>query len=399
MTRRPDTESHDLALTWCDYRGKESLRVSGWTDDELGVLEGLDAGELTGALNRRLALLTAEALESGGDPGAVPAVAGQFEVSGESVYSVYFIPRFPFVAGMRYSLLVRHPLSGGTADSPGAGNIIWNIVGNIQRPALDSYLNSPPAANVVAIYPDVKQVPVNLLKFYVQFSEAMSEGKAQQAIRVCRDDTQEPLDGVFVPMDPELWDRSRQRLTLLLDPARIKHGLVPNLEVGYPLIEGVPFRLFIDLDFRDARGRPLKAGAERRYEVGPEVRLRIDPQLWKLSVPAAGSLDPLAVEFERPLDYALLQRCLWVSGPRGTSLSPHRTLVAGSGETGQGEGSWLFTPESPWVEGHHQLIVERQLEDLAGNSPVRVFDRDMTEPDDGPPLTDRLAVDFTCAAG
>ena len=387
MTRRPDTESHDLALTWCDYRGKDSLRVSGWTDDELGVLKGLDAGEL----NRCLALLTAEALESGvqsgAEPGAVPAVAGQFELSGESVY---FIPRFPFVAGMRYSLLVRHPLSGGTSDRPR----VWNI----QRPARQ-YLDSPPAANVVAIYPDVKQVPVNLLKFYVQFSEAMSEGKAQQAIRVCRDDTQEPLDGVFVPMDPELWDRSRQRLTLLLDPARIKHGLVPNLEVGYPLIEGVPFRLFIDPDFRDARGRPLKAGAERRYEVGPEVRLRIDPQQWKLSVPAAGSLDPLAVEFERPLDYALLQRCLWVSGPRGTSLSPHRTLVAGSGETGQGEGSWLFTPESPWIEGRHQLIVERQLEDLAGNSPVRVFDRDMTEPDDGPPLTDRLAVDFTCAAG
>ncbi len=395
MTRRPDTESHDLALTWCDYRGKESLRVSGWTGDELGVLEGVDAGEL----NRRLALLTAEALESGvqsgvqsgAEPGAVPAVAGQFEVSRESVY---FVPRFPFVAGMRYSLLVRHSLAGRTSDSPP----VWNIVGNIQRPARQ-YLDSPPAANVVAIYPDVKQVPVNLLKFYVQFSEAMSEGKAQQAIRVCRDDTQEPLDGVFVPMDPELWDRSRQRLTLLLDPARIKHGLVPNLEVGYPLIEGVPFRLFIDPDFRDARGRPLKAGAERRYEVGSEVRLRIDPQLWKLSVPAAGSLDPLAVEFERPLDYALLQRCLWVSGPRGTSLSPHRTLVAGSGETGQGEGSWLFTPESPWVEGRHQLIVERQLEDLAGNSPVRVFDRDMTEPDDGPPLTDWLAVDFTCAAG
>ena len=384
MTRRPDTESHDLALTWCDYRGKDSLKVSGWTVAELGVLEGLDAGEL----NRCLALLTAEALESGVksgvksgvEPGAIPAAAGRFELSGESVYSVYFIPRFPFIAGMRYSLLVYHPLVGGTSDSPG----FWNI----QRPAVES----APAASVVAIYPDVEQVPVNLLKFYVQFSEPMSDGRAEQAIRVCRDDTQEPLDGVFVPMDPELWDRSRQRLTLLLDPARIKHGLVPNLEVGYPLIEGVPFRLFIDPDFRDAKGRPLKAGAERRYEVGPEVRLRIDPQRWKLRVPAAGSLEPLAVEFERPLDYALLQRCLWVSGPLGTPVS-------GSVETGRGEGSWLFAPESPWIEGRHQLIVERQLEDLAGNSPVRVFDRDMTEPDDGPPLTDRLAVDFTCAAG
>ena len=138
-----------------------------------------------------------------------------------------------------------------------------------------------PAAYVTAIYPDVAEVPVNLLKIYVQFSEPMSEGRAERAVRVCRDDTLEPMDGVFVPMDPELWDRQRQRLTLLLDPARIKHGLVPNLEVGYPLIEGVPFRLFINPDFRDAGGQTLRAGAERRYEVGPEIRERIDQGKWR----------------------------------------------------------------------------------------------------------------------
>ena len=259
---------------------------------------------------------------------------------------------------------------------------------NIQRPAEESC----PTASVAAIYPDVAQVPVNLLKIYVQFSEPMSEGRAERAVRVCRDDTGEPLDGVFVPMDPELWDPQRQRLTLLLDPARIKHGLVPNLEAGYPLIEGVPFRLFIDAEIRNARGQPLKAGAERRYEVGPEVRARIDPRQWRLSVPSAGTLEPLSVEFERPLDYALLQRCLWINGPQGAA-------VAGEGKCKEGERGWSFTPDSPWEAGRHQLVVERQLEDLAGNSPVRVFDRDMTEPDDGPLPDGPLTVDFDCKPG
>ena len=372
MSQGPGMAHSELALAWRDHRGTNALSVSGWAEAELRDLEGLDAGELS----RRLALLTTEALESGGDPQAIPSIAGRFELAGDSVY---FVPRFPFVAGMRYSLLVYCRPAGASDDRPE----VWNI----QRPAVEA----APAANVVAIYPAVAEVPVNLLKFYVQFSEPMSVGYAQRAVRVCRDDTLEPMDGVFVPMDPELWDRQRQRLTLLLDPARIKRDLAPNLEAGYPLTEGVPFRLFIDPDFRDARGTPLRAGGDRRYQVGPAVRLRIDPGQWRLHLPTAGSLEPLAVEFERPLDHALLQRCLWVSGPEGTA-------VAGDAETDPGEKSWRFTPTSPWSEGRHRLIVERELEDLAGNSPVRVFDRDITEPDADPPPAGRLAVDFTCVA-
>ena len=369
----PGTESPNLALAWCELGGKDALRVSGWTETELRELQGLDAG----GLGRRLALLTSEALESGADARTIPPVAGRFEVDS---HAVHFVPRFPFVAGIRYALVVNRPVSGGTGDDPGVLNIL--------RPALES----PPTASVVAIYPDVDEVPVNLLKFYVEFSEPMSIGFATRGVRVCRDDTGEPIDGVFVPMDPELWDSTRQRLTMLLDPARIKHGLVPNMEVGYPLIEGVPFRLFIDTEFRDARGRPLLTRGERQYNVGPEVRQRIDPRKWRLGVPAAGSREPLVVEFERPLDFALLQRCFRVKGQQGTA-------VEGSGRSGRGEGSWIFEPVLPWAGGAHQLVVERQLEDLAGNSPVRVFDRDMTEPDDGPTVEDRLAVDFTCVGG
>ncbi len=365
--------SPHLALSWCQVGGKDALRVSGWTAAELGELQGPDAGEL----RRRLALLTSEALESGPDPWATPGVAGRFQVAGDSVY---FIPRFPFVAGISYSLVVNQPSADGADCGP--------TVLQIQRPTEES----APTATVVAIYPDVDQVPVNLLKFYVRFSEPMSEGRAERAVQVFRDDTGELIDGVFVPMDPELWDSGRQRLTMLLDPARIKHGLVPNMEVGYPLIEGVPFRLFIGPEFRDARGRALKAGAERRYEVGPEVRSRIDPGQWRLTVPSVGSLQSLSVEFDRPLDHALLQRCLWVKGPPGTPL-------AGQAISGAGEGSWTFTPESPWTQGAHQLVVEPQLEDLAGNSPLRVFDRDMTEQDDGPSPTGPLTVGFTCSPG
>ena len=363
----------ELTLAWCEYRDKDALKVSGWAEAEIQELRGLGAGEF----HRRLAFLTSEALESGSDPWAIPPIAGRFETDAEALY---FLPRFPFLAGMRYSLLVAPSERVDTGAVPKA----WEI----QRPAVETV----PAAGVAAIYPDVAEVPVNLLKFYVQFTQPMSIGFAERAVRVCRDDTGEPIDGVFVPMDPELWDSTRQRLTMLLDPARIKHGLVPNMEIGYPLIEGVPFRLFIDTEFRDAGGQPLRAGTERRYAVGPEVRSRINPGQWQLNVPAAGSTEPLVAVFERPLDHALLQRCLWVGDREETRLE-------GSGETGPGEMSWLFKPASPWAEGQHRLVVERQLEDLAGNSPIRVFDRDMTETDVDPPPAGPLAVEFWCRAG
>ena len=51
---------------------------------------------------------------------------------------------------------------------------------------------------------------------YVHFSSPMSEGWAARAVRVLRADNDEPLEGVFLAMEPELGDRERRRLTLLL---------------------------------------------------------------------------------------------------------------------------------------------------------------------------------------
>jgi hypothetical protein len=189
-------------------------------------------------------------------------------------------------------------------------------------------------------------------------------------------------------MDPELWDRQRRRLTLLLDPGRIKRGLVPNAEAGYPLVEGVPVAVRVDPAFRDAAGQPLRAGATRRYQVGPPVRARVNPTTWHLSYPAAGSSDALTVTFDRPLDHALLQRCLSINDSAGTRLPGHPSV-------GPYEHSWQFHPDSPWRAGPHTLIIDPRLEDLAGNSIRRVFDRDLTRAEDMPNAARPATIDFT----
>ena len=145
----------------------------------------------------------------------------------------------------------------------------------------------------------------------------------------------------------------------------------------------------VDSDFRDAKGQPLQADAERRYRIGPALRSRIDPTAWRLTAPPAGSQAPLVVDFDRPLDNALLQNSLWVSDPAGNPIS-------GADEPDAEDRSWRFTPAAPWSKGDHRLVIEARLEDVAGNTSVRVFDRDVSLPEDTPAQEGRTVVVFRC---
>ena len=304
---------------------------------------------------------------------ALQPPAGHFAIDEDSIC---FIPRFPFLNGMSYSLVVHSGLAGERA-----GELeVWSI----QRPSRAG----APTTGVVAIYPTAEEVPVNQLKFYMHFSSPMSEGWAARAVHVRRADNSEPLDDVFLTM--ELWDPKRRRLTLLLDPGRIKRGLVPHEEARYPLTEGVPVVVIIDAEFRDAAGQPLRTGMERRYKVEPAVRVRVNPADWRFHYPAAGTLSPLTVEFDRSLDHALLESSLWVNNAAGAPM-------AGRGSIGPGERSWRFEPQSPWEEGRYAVVADPRLEDLAGNSLIRTFDRDLMRAEDVSVDVRAVAIEFTCA--
>ena len=360
------TQRRRLQLEWAQHEGRDCLKIRGWTEAELRELNGLDAG----ALSRRLAPYPSEVLPQEGGWPVVPPVAGRFLIEGEAAW---FVPRFSFVDGMSYSLLV--------------GSVCGAEVWDIRRPSSKGSATT----EALAIYPTAAELPVNLLRVYVHFSAPMSEGWAARAITVSRADTGETLDDVFLPPEPELWDAERKRLTMLLDPGRIKRGLVPNLEFGYPLVEGTTVRIAVDTAFRDATGQPLRAGAERSYSIGPALRSRIDPAAWQLNAPASGSRESLRVKFDRPLDHGLLQHCLSVQDGDGRTIE-------GEGETGKGEGSWRFAPDDPWEDGHHRLVVEPRLEDVAGNTPARVFDRDVTKAEDAPGEWEAITVSFSCGA-
>jgi hypothetical protein len=292
----------------------------------------------------------------------LPPMAGQLVRDGADLC---FVPRFAFLDGTAYTVTVE-----GTA----AATLVR------ARP------DRTTTTEVTDIRPTAAAVPCNLLRLYVWFSAPMSEGCAAGNVRLASDGGG-TIPGALLPGEHELWDASRRRLTVLLDPARIKRGLAGHREAGYPLRPGEPFRLVVDSGFRDAQGLPLRAGAQRRYEVGGEERRHVDPASWLLTVPPAGTSEPVQVAFGRPLDHGLLARCLHVAGPGGE-------LIHGTPQISPGEQAWQLVPRRAWARGSHQLIVDPVLEDLAGNSVSRVFDRDLSCPKDEPRQARPVLVPF-----
>jgi len=168
----------------------------------------------------------------------------------------------------------------------------------------------------------------------------------------------------FVEFEQELWDRDFQRLTLLFDPGRIKRGVVPNRDLGPVLVEGRRYTLVIDREMQDAKGAPLAETFRREFSVGPAERRAVDLKRWKITAPKAGARNPVIIDFDRPLDHALLERVFRVNAATGTQ------------SIDRGETQWRFEPSEPWKAGTHTIVIDTALEDLAGNRIGRPFDVD-----------------------
>jgi len=352
-----------LAIELPAAEGSRRVRLVGLPRETLRRLESLGERELA----QEFPVYPREPLA--GDEPELQPMAGRYEVGPDALT---FVPRYPLVPGLDYAMVV-HPAEGEP-----------------QRLEFRLPLaRSEPTTEVLAIYPSGDRLVRNQLKLYVEFSASMSEGQAASHVRLERADSGTPIEDPFVP-EPELWDRNRRRLTLLFDPGRLKRGLRPQLEAGYPLQEGVAVRLVVDEGFRDADGNPLREPFERRYEVDGDLRARVDPRDWECRLPAAGTAEPLVVRFDRPLDHALLQHALEVSDDAGRP-------VLGRSEIGRDERSWTFTPAAPWRAGEYRLAIDPRLEDLAGNSLARLFDRDL-ERDEATSDAARESITFTLRA-
>lgn len=235
------------------------------------------------------------------------------------------------------------------------------------------------AAHVEQVYPSADILPVNTLRMYIHFSAPMRVGEALEHIRL-KDETGQPVPDAF--LDQELWDPDHKRLTILFDPGRIKRGLVPLTQVGMAIVEGKHYALTIDSSWRDAEGARLREDFGKAFVGGPAERRPVDPKNWLILAPRAGTTEALVVHFRTPMDHALLQRMLGVSGMRGT-------VAVGGKET-----EWRFTPEAPWKKQAYILEADADLEDICGNHLDRPFDIDLHERPPAQPGRRAISIPF-----
>lgn len=284
--------------------------------------------------------------------GDMPAMAGRYTVDG----TLRFWPSFPLDPGREYD--VRFQPSNTARAGVDRRKAVAAVV---SIPAI----NHEPSTSVSVVHPSGDLIPENNLRMYISFSSPMGQEGGLEHIAFFDDEGREVPD-VVLPLDTELWNAERTRYTVILDPGRVKKGILPNRNMGRPLHNGAGITIVVKKDWLDARGTPLVSEFRHRYRVGPADDKPLYTGEWRIAAPAAGSRDPVTVTFPKPLDYGLLQRALAVS--RGA------TTLAGDTRIADGETRWEFVPRAEWQRGPYTLTVLPILEDLAGNRIGRAFE-------------------------
>jgi hypothetical protein len=275
------------------------------------------------------------------------AILGDYRSNGNEVI---FQPLIPFSRGLRYTVLFKN-----------------KRVGEVEIPSAD-----PAAAPILrTLYPTQDTLPENLLKIYLQFSQPMREGESQKYIALIKNE-HDTLSGIFLNLQPELWNEDRTVLTIWLDPGRIKRDLIPNRRLGNPLKKGDEYKLVVSDQWKDIQGLPLKQPYIRKVFITARDGLSPDPNKWLIKVPAAGSVAPFEADLREPLDFFLLKESLTIIDEKGNA-------VRGTVKITDEEKRYQFIPSGKWTDGNYTLQIQTRLEDLAGNNINRVFDRDITD--------------------
>lgn len=272
---------------------------------------------------------------------AVP-VMGRVEASPDQLT---FVPSLPLLPGQRYQ----------AEWLPGDGGI---------RRVEFEMKAATGMRPVVSLLPQAR-LPANALKIYLSFSEPMEQGVFLERLKLLDAGGRE-IAGPF--RETELWSPDGRRLTVWFHPGRQKTGVNLNEDEGPVLKADSCCTLVVDGRWRSTAGAALGEDVRFKFKTGPADHQMPDMSRWNITLPRAGSLEPLVVRFDEPLDPAMLAQALRVQQKgRPTAV---RVTVPASGE------EWRAVPQAAWQAGDHELLADPLLEDLAGNSLTRLFEQE-----------------------
>jgi len=273
-------------------------------------------------------------------------IAGRYLIEGKKIT---FVPAFDFVEGKAYTAMTHGTelVNNQRTEQELTEFVIGNTNG-VEKP------------QVLAIYPSGNEIPENTLRFYIHFSVPMKPHMSSRFIKLL-DSEGEPDTEAFMEFKQELWSEDRKRLTLLVDPGRIKRGVAQNMSIGPALLEGSRFSIVVEPGWQTANGAVQTAKFENTFTVTQAQRTRPDTVLWTIETPGTLTNDPLLIKFDRAFDHALLQSGI-------TVLDKYGRPVPGMSSIDNHEKEWRFIPENVWSSAQVRLVVDTLMEDVAGNN-------------------------------
>ncbi len=337
-----------LSMAWSLAAQERPIELKQKSTDELIF-------QIDSALSDDLARLSHSDLQSvlqlrvGEKQSNAPAMSAEVRLEKQQLL---LKPRFPLLVGQAYC--VRFRLVKPKVDF---------------SMTLPAATNEQPPAKIEAIYPSSSLIPENTLKFYVHFSEPMRKGDVYRYVQI-REVGGDVVELPFLELEQELWSRDSKRLTLLLDPGRIKRGLKPREEMGPIFKPDREYELVVSGEFPDHTGRKIGEDFVKKFRAGQTDEVQPNPKNWQFEIPTSNSREPLSIKFPEPLDHSMLERVIQIESEAGQT-------IAGKLEILNDQRVWRFVPERAWLAGNYKVVIENTLEDLAGNSIEKVFDVDV----------------------
>jgi len=244
-----------------------------------------------------------------------------------------------------------------------------------------------PSTYIKNVYPSSSKLPMNQLKFYIEFSAPMRLGNAFEHIHLYKLPEGKLESEAFLVTAEELWNSNKTRVTIFFDPGRIKRGVQPNLQLGLPLIEGNTYRLVIDKEWLDINDVNLIKGFEKTFDVISVDRESPSLENWKIYFPNAKNKSPVKIDFKEAMDFGLLHSAIAI-------VDENNIYVEGIIKLSENENKWMFTPKREWLEGNYKIIINAWLEDLSGNNLNRKFDVNLYSENDKPKNIKEVTIPF-----
>ena len=104
------------------------------------------------------------------------------------------------------------------------------------------------------------------------------DDEAESSTSRCSTSEDEEVEGPFLPLDYEFWNADRTRFTVFFDPGRVKHGILPNKQMGRALKVGRSYTLLVRVRMagrqRSAAQGIIPSHVPRRAARHPSARHR-----------------------------------------------------------------------------------------------------------------------------